>query len=479
MNNAQLLNRRWKNNDRLLLDFQRTLSGITRGLKGDILDMFDSIDIAYEDLGKPISTREHERLNRLIKQWQRQGIDNEYLNYKIATRSRRPTYSEFMILLLLAIYALYMNRAYDASKGLFTDICKKAVKQAKEEMGRDPIVPFRLTWRTIEDMLTVSTMNMSLLAYLQLLVMSCCNEAYQLYVQSKQVSEGAEINETALDNLLKKQQNRLVDIHDDKESGVIVDVSRQAVNQAYIAPYKEENVQVRFIAEMDSATTEMCKGMDGMLFYTKAWNRYYRYSALDKRDVLYTTFGLKAGENLPPINNHFHWCRSTITYLIDDEDERYLATFIDLRKWIPEYLPDTYDEFVKLIEADEDYLGRMRLLRQLRKHFNSYFGRNNRGNSDDKLKHMTFTSYAEGYMNVCDEVNGIETKDGTLISDVSFHFYDRMLERNVSVDEIIDTVQTGKSEQYQDSNITDYIKDIMKIGVSEDGKLLTCIKKGK
>lgn len=367
MNNAQLLNRRWKNNDKLLLDFQRTLSGITRELKGNILDMFDSVGVAFDDLEKPITPREHDRLNRLIKQWQKQGIDNSYLSYKIATKKRRPTYSEFMILLLLAIYALYMNRAYDASKGMFTEICRESVAQAKEEMGREPESPFRLTWRVIEDLLIVTTMNMRLRDYLQLLVVTCCNEAYQLYVQSKQVSEDAEISDTGIDTMLRKQQNRLIDIHDDKESGVFVDVAREATNGAYIEPYKDENVQVRFIAEMDRATTEMCKGMDGMLFYTKAWNRYYRYSALDKRDVLYTTFGLKAGENLPPINNHFHWCRSTITYLIDDEDERYLATFIDLRKWIPEYLPETYDEFVRLVKADNGYLERMRLLRQERK----------------------------------------------------------------------------------------------------------------
>lgn len=54
-----------------------------------------------------------------------------------------------------------------------------------------------------------------------------------------------------------------------------------------------------------------------MLFYVNDWNKFYRYSDIDGKDVLYTVNGLEQGINLSPINNHFHWCRSTVTYQID------------------------------------------------------------------------------------------------------------------------------------------------------------------
>ena len=122
--------------------------------------------------------------------------------------------------------------------------------------------------------------------------------------------------------ILQQQENQLINVNGDKESGVFTDAARQVWNASYIEPYKNENVQVRFIAEMDNVTTKMCRGMDNMLFYTNDWNRYVRWSDYDKRVIMYTTFGLVAGENLPPIDNHFHWCRSTITYQIDMPAEK-------------------------------------------------------------------------------------------------------------------------------------------------------------
>lgn len=61
--------------------------------------------------------------------------------------------------------------------------------------------------------------------------------------------------------------------------------------------------------------THLC--FSSMLFYVNDWNKFYRYSDIDGKDVLYTVNGLEQGINLSPINNHFHWCRSTVTYQID------------------------------------------------------------------------------------------------------------------------------------------------------------------
>lgn len=77
--------------------------------------------------------------------------------------------------------------------------------------------------------------------------------------------------------------------------------------------------KVQFIATMDDKTTDMCKSLNGQIFSIKGLNKYYRYSAIDDRDVLYTTKGLKLGENLPPIDNGIHHCRSTIYPVRDTE----------------------------------------------------------------------------------------------------------------------------------------------------------------
>lgn len=240
--------------------------------------------------------------------------NSPYLSYRVATKKRGMTYSDYIDLTLVLLYGIYMMKTYTLMKPTFKDISEDAVKQAKEEIGREPRTPFLLTWKLIEEYLVVRRTGNTLREYLSTLVITDTQEAHSLIVQLLTLDVN---RNTAIVRLTDKQSKRIVNIHEDKESGAVVDLGHQLWHEMYIEPYREENVQVRFIAEMDRVTTEMCKGMDNMLFYTNDWNRYYRYSDLDKRDVLYTTFGLATGENLPPINNHFHWCRSTITYLTD------------------------------------------------------------------------------------------------------------------------------------------------------------------
>lgn len=321
MNNQQLLTSRWKPTDKILRRLQKSISSLTKELRVDILNFFDTLNISFLELNKPIIPRESDYLNKVIREWQKRGINDLYVEYKISKKRITPRYSEYIELVLLIMYSEYMNNVYSESKTSFKQISDDAVVQAEKEIKRKPIKPFIITWGLIEDFLIVTTLNRGLYDYLQSLVLYDSQETYKVFIQTKQIRKDAKVNERALNDLLRKQRNRLINIHNDRESGVMVDVGRELWNRMYIEPYREENVQVRFIAEMDNATTEMCKSMDNMLFYTNDWNRYYRYSDLDGRDVLYTTFGLVTGENLPPINNHFHWCRSTVTYMVDTPRE--------------------------------------------------------------------------------------------------------------------------------------------------------------
>lgn len=310
----EIAEKRWKATDRILRQFQRTYRGMNRQLKGQLKDFLQDLNITSQDLNKRITERERYKLNKLIRENPKALKNNDYLAYRVNTKRRSMSYSDYIGLMLLLYYSIHMLATYNVLKSTYKAVSEDAVKQAREEMGRDPIIPFSITWDLIEGFLIVETISKSLREYLNLLAMT---DAQEMSVLLTQLLNPNVKRDSQMDALLEKQGNRIVNIHDDKESGCVIDVARQLWNQMYIEPYKKENVQVRFIAEMDGATTKMCKGMDNMLFYTNDWNRYYRYSELDKRDVLYTTFGLVRGENLPPIDNHFHWCRSTVTYMID------------------------------------------------------------------------------------------------------------------------------------------------------------------
>ena len=67
----------------------------------------------------------------------------------------------------------------------------------------------------------------------------------------------------------------------------------------------------------DLTNKQECESLNNKVFYLNKWNDYDRYSAIDNKIVRYRTFGLKLGENQPPLTNHFHYCRSSLTYQVD------------------------------------------------------------------------------------------------------------------------------------------------------------------
>lgn len=122
--------------------------------------------------------------------------------------------------------------------------------------------------------------------------------------------------------IIQKQKDRYLrkkekPSKEDTYTGALEDELVYVVNQSKIKAYKDMGIKkVKFIAVMDSKVTPMCESLHEQEFYIDKINVYDRYSAGDKRNVIYTTKGLQVGDNLPPINNHYHHCRSTITFIL-------------------------------------------------------------------------------------------------------------------------------------------------------------------
>lgn len=131
------------------------------------------------------------------------------------------------------------------------------------------------------------------------------------------------INETkGLEELLQKQKNRILKkknsvANEDKYIGAFEDQLVYLINQVKLTAYESFGIEkVKFIGVHDSNQTEMCRTLENQEFYINKINIYKRYSDVAKGVVQYKTFGLKIGENLPPINNYFHYCRSSIDYIL-------------------------------------------------------------------------------------------------------------------------------------------------------------------
>lgn len=310
MSDEEILNKRWQKTDKVLKQYLKRFDSLEEDIVDEIVFTINSLDISYNDLNKPISKADSKRLDKKIKEAKEKGLYNDYLTYLMANKI---TYSIYIEILIFLIYLEHNESIKKYSEEIFTLVSEDIYQQALEEIPpRFKKKPFSLTWEFIWSLLWVPSINKHYYDYLNLLAMTNEQEIFKqllIYLQ-----QNKKITNELIETLIAKQMNRIISINDGKYSGTLDDVCRTLGNEVYVKPFDSKTLKVRFIAELDKKTTQMCKGMNGMTFFVNDWNRFYRYSAVDKKDVYYVVYGLERGINLPPIMNHFHWCRSTITY---------------------------------------------------------------------------------------------------------------------------------------------------------------------
>ena len=348
MSNEEILNQRWKTTDKTLKDYLKRFRSISTETLDKLVEVFDTLDITYSDLNKPISKEEKRKLDRKIKEWKKQGLLTGYFAYLISKKSKY-TYSDLLEILVYGVYVEQEEKIKSTSQEVFTIVAKDVYSQALKEIPVKPKKKFSLTWEFIWSLLWIPTYNKSWDNYIQLLTMNNYQEAYRQIVQV--IQQGKDLNDSMLKDLMKKQCNRILSINDDKYSGVLSDTCRQLGNKVYTEPFKEEDdLQVRFIAEMDERTTDMCKSLNNKTFYVFRDNEFDRYVGTNANDVVLRRFrvkGLVTGVNLPPIDSFFHWCRSTITYLIDYPNVELVAEYGDLRRRLGKDIPSTIEEYAE------------------------------------------------------------------------------------------------------------------------------------
>ena len=273
------------------------------------MDMVKSLKPEYSKLNQPVPDSDRRKVKRQIEKWKEEGIVSGYFAFLIANLTRY-TYANVLEILVYGIYLSKNKKLYSLSRRIFTDAIQDCYDQGREELGEEKKL---LKWDEITPLLMIPSLN----------------ESYKDYQYALSVTEAQEMNkellvmlrgeipitEYLLMKFLIKQANRILKVNKDKYSGAIVDVTRSAGNLAYVKA-SEKDQEVKFVAEMDDRTTKMCRSLDGQIFHTKEWNVFYRYSEFYQAKHKFSCKGLQVGLNLPPINDHFHWCRSTVTYQI-------------------------------------------------------------------------------------------------------------------------------------------------------------------
>ena len=325
MTREQILQTRWNDTDKLLKQFKTKYIKLNQRLKNDIQAIFDSPDINKDNIFQYAASEQKKKIDLLIEEWSDDGLLSGYFKYLANSIHNRSRVKNFEILHLL-IYKTYVKNHSKLDKyenKLFNEVANTKYAQGQEEVYRatnDRSKPSRLPNYLLLSLLALPNPKGYIWNdYVEATMLSNADQIYRQAVIDIQQDRKPVVDKTIYDSILNAQRKRYLNINGDKISGDLVLQVTSLVNNALVEGYKkvDKNAKVRFIAEIDQRTTEMCRSLDEQVFSVNDWNTFQRYSYDDGRIVNYKIFGLVAGANLPPINNHFHWCRSTVTYQLD------------------------------------------------------------------------------------------------------------------------------------------------------------------
>ena len=278
-------------------------------ISDDVLALLKELSINHTSLNKSVPSSVKRAFKRKVKEWQSKGIVSKYFKYLLD--QNKYTYSDILRLSIYAIYEEKHLEIFEETKNLYVVVANDCYSQAKKELPKVPKdIPEILAWAYISKWLKVFSMNCTFEEYLETLVMTDVEETYSKCIQS--INNDRDLTLEDISKTLEKQKNRVLNVSEDKYSGVVDTMARTVGNKAYTEPFPNE--KVLFIAEMDERTTKMCTSLNGQVFNTKDNNKFTRYSDSQKGIIEYDIDGLVDGINLPPINDNFHWCRSTLTY---------------------------------------------------------------------------------------------------------------------------------------------------------------------
>lgn len=337
MNNEEILKTRWKNIDKYLLEYLKDYLKVNRETRDQIQNVFNEMNIEYKDINKLVSKEQKNKLNRFILKLKEKGLLTGYFGYmaRLIYSKKNVTYLEMLNIMIMACYIEQNDELDEYNNLLFYKVCKDSYEQAMKDIEKiKKIDPISFKIPILYTILNIPIFNTTIESYLYSLALTNSEELIKQTLINMQLGKKLNVDNKMYTSLFDKQNKRYININDDKISGGITNIVENITNLGYLQAGKDTNTtECRFIAEMDKRTTQMCETLNNQIFKIDEMNVYQRYSDIDKKIVTYHTKGLIIGENLPPINNHFHWCRSTITYQLKKDDSGNKYSVIT-KKWL-------------------------------------------------------------------------------------------------------------------------------------------------
>ncbi len=300
---------------------------IDKQTKNRLQEIFNRFDITADNLYSYVDSNIKKQINIYIEQWREKGYLKGYFGMLAQSiyAKKNVKYSEILELFIYQAYLEQQEKENKEEELLFFSLFSFYFLEGQKEVNNTLSKAKKKKYNTFtQDMFVSLMMTPNALGYIYKDYKDTTTK-YNAEQISRQavinIMQGKElkIDSSEFQNLIDKQQKAKLNINGDKISGAVDNTLIGMNNQAKVQGITaiDRDAQVKFIAEIDSKTTDMCKSLDGQIFSVKNWNEFIRYSANSQKLIKYRCRGLVVGLNLPPINDHFHYCRSTLIYNFD------------------------------------------------------------------------------------------------------------------------------------------------------------------
>lgn len=299
---------------------------VSKQTQNNLQTIFDTIKFTSENIYNIVDKATKKRVDTYIEEYKEKGLLTGYfgvLANNIYKRTRVKN-SEILELLIYGAYIEEQSKLQEQELNIFKEDLNHYYQEGQKEVNKKKtsVIPDAI-FLALLDMPNATGLNWK--QYIQTILQYNTQQMYKQTLINIQQQKQLEINSNEYQNIINNQIRQKININDNKISGA-TDIELIGLNNlAKIEGIKsiDNNAQVRLIAVIDGKETDMCHSLDGQLFYINKENVFDRYYGETQKELSVQRikcFGLIVGLNLPPISHHFHWCRSTITYQIPNNN---------------------------------------------------------------------------------------------------------------------------------------------------------------
>lgn len=305
-----------------MLELKKIYNKTSKQTQNRLQEIFDSIDFKFDKLYSIADNKQKNKIDTYIEEWKDKGLLTGYFGVLANSIYKRTRVKNSEILELL-IYSAYIEEQYklkDKELNIFKEdvnyYYQEGQREVNKTLNKEKIVS------VIPDAIFIAMLDIPNSKgyvyndYIQSILKYNAEQLYRQVVIDIQQEKTLKIDSDVYQNIIGKQQNQKLNINNNKISGdvdlTLIGLNNLAKSEAiYLF---DKKAKVKFVSVEDEVTTKMCKSLNGQVFKVHDWNEFERYSETNKTVKKYKCYGLIPGLNLPPINDNFHWCRSSIIY---------------------------------------------------------------------------------------------------------------------------------------------------------------------